>query len=289
LNSDGMENRQIVNQAPDTSEKDRLEAFILLSKKIRKSILNLIYNTKSPHIGPSFSVVEILVSLYFKTLRVFPENPFNPDRDRFILSKGHACPALYAVLAERSFIGEDDLEGFAVNNGILEQHPNIDLNKGIEVSTGSLGHGLSIGTGMALAGKVDKKQYRVYVLLSDGELNEGSVWEAIMFAGHHKLSNLIAFVDYNKIQALGCTRDIIDLEPLGEKWKSFGWNVQEIDGHNFEQIFTALNSLSLEKPNVILLHTVKGKGVSFMENNLLWHYRAPDDKEYKLALKELMK
>lgn len=284
-----MENRQIVNQAPDTSEKDRLEAFILLSKKIRKSILNLIYNTKSPHIGPSFSVVEILVSLYFKTLRVFPENPFNPDRDRFILSKGHACPALYAVLAERSFIGEDDLEGFAVNNGILEQHPNIDLNKGIEVSTGSLGHGLSIGTGMALAGKVDKKQYRVYVLLSDGELNEGSVWEAIMFAGHHKLSNLIAFVDYNKIQALGCTRDIIDLEPLGEKWKSFGWNVQEIDGHNFEQIFTALNSLSLEKPNVILLHTVKGKGVSFMENNLLWHYRAPDDKEYKLALKELMK
>ena len=289
MNSDGMENRQIVNQAPDTSEKDRLEAFILLSKKIRKSILNLIYNTKSPHIGPSFSVVEILVSLYFKTLRVFPENPFNPDRDRFILSKGHACPALYAVLAERSFIGEDDLEGFAVNNGILEQHPNIDLNKGIEVSTGSLGHGLSIGTGMALAGKVDKKQYRVYVLLSDGELNEGSVWEAIMFAGHHKLSNLIAFVDYNKIQALGCTRDIIDLEPLGEKWKSFGWNVQEIDGHNFEQIFTALNSLSLEKPNVILLHTVKGKGVSFMENNLLWHYRAPDDKEYKLALKELMK
>ncbi len=266
-----------------------MENYPLLSKKIRKSILDLIYKTKSPHIGPSFSIVEILVALYFKVLNVSPDNASNHNRDRFILSKGHACPALYAVLAERGFISKDDLDGFATNDGILEQHPNIDLDKGIEVSTGSLGHGLSIGTGMALAGKVDKKQYRVYVLLSDGELNEGSVWEAIMFAGHHKLSNLIAFVDYNKIQALGCTRDIIDLEPLGEKWRSFGWNVQEIDGHNFEQIFTALNSLSPEKPNVILLHTVKGNGVLFMENNLLWHYRAPDDKEYKLALKELSK
>lgn len=188
-----------------------MENYPLLSKKIRKSILDLIYKTKSPHIGPSFSIVEILVALYFKVLNVSPDNASNHNRDRFILSKGHACPALYAVLAERGFISKDDLDGFATNDGILEQHPNIDLDKGIEVSTGSLGHGLSIGTGMALAGKVDKKQYRVYVLLSDGELNEGSVWEAIMFAGHHKLSNLIAFVDYNKIQALGCTRDIIDL------------------------------------------------------------------------------
>ncbi|MEW6409356.1 MAG: transketolase [Nitrospirota bacterium] len=263
------------------------EDFISLSKKIRKSILHLIYKTKSPHIGPSFSVVEILVALYFKVLNVSHENMHNPDRDRFILSKGHACAALYAVLVERGFLSKNAFEGFAVNGGTLEQHPTRNLNCGIEITTGSLGHGLSIGTGMALAGKVDNRKYKVYVLLSDGELNEGSVWEAIMFAGHHRLNNLIALVDYNKMQALGCTRDIIDLEPLNEKWRSFGWHVQEIDGHDFKQIFDVLNSLSPEKPNVIILHTVKGKGVSFMENQLLWHYRAPDDGEYKLALKEL--
>jgi len=259
----------------------------IISKKIRRTILDIIFKTKSPHIGPSFSVVEMLVALYFDYLNISPDDFINPDRDRFILSKGHACATLYAVLAEKGFITKDDLDGFAINGGILEQHPNRDLSKGIELSTGSLGHGLSIGTGMALAGKIDNKPYKIYVLLGDGELNEGSVWEAVMFAGHHKLNNLTAIVDHNKIQALGCTRDIIDLEPLGEKWECFGWNVHEIDGHNFEQIFDALNSLSPEQPNVIILHTVKGKGVSFMEDNLLWHYRAPDEKEYTLALKEL--
>lgn len=269
-------------------EKYIIENYRSLSRKVRKTVLNLIYRTKSPHIGSSFSVVEILVSLYFHHLNVSSDDPLNLRRDRFILSKGHACPALYAVLAERGFMKKDDLDGFAINNGILEQHPTIDLNKGIEVSTGSLGHGLSIGIGMALAGKIDKNEYKVYVLMSDGELNEGSVWEAIMFAGHHKLTNIIALVDYNKMQALGCTRDIIDLEPLDKKWKSFAWNVQEVDGHDFKQIFNALNSLSPEKPNVIILHTVKGKGVSFMENQLLWHYRAPNEEEYELALKELL-
>ena len=262
--------------------------FIKKSLNVRKTILDIIYKTKSPHIGSSFSIVEILVALYFHQLNISSDAPLNPDRDRFILSKGHACATLYAVLAERGFISKDDLNGFAVNDGVLEQHPNIDLTKGIEVSTGSLGHGLSIGTGMALAGKVDNKQHKIYVLLSDGELNEGSVWEAVMFAGHHKLNNLTAIIDHNKIQALGCTRDIINLEPIGEKWGCFGWNVQEINGHNFKQIFNALNSLSLTQPNVIILHTIKGKGVSFMENELLWHYRAPDEKEYELALKELM-
>lgn len=261
----------------------------VISMKIRKTILDIIFKTKSPHIGPSLSVVEILVALYSEHLNISPDDLLNPDRDRFILSKGHACATLYAVLAERGFITKDDLDGFAINGGILEQHPNMDLSRGIEVSTGSLGHGLSIGSGMALSGKVDNKQYKVYVLLSDGELNEGSVWEAVMFAGHHKLNNLIAIVDYNKIQALGCTRDIIDLEPIGEKWKSFGWNAQEVDGHNFEQIFRALNFLSTEQPNVIILHTIKGKGVSFMEDSLLWHYRAPDEREYTLALEELMR
>ncbi len=264
-----------------------LEDFFSLSTQIRRSILDLIYKTKSPHIGPSFSIVEILVSLYFKFLNISPDDSSNPERDRFILSKGHSCATLYAVLAERGFLSKDDLDGFAVNGGVFEQHPNHDLTRGIEVSTGSLGHGLSIGAGMALSGKVDNKGYKVYVLLSDGELNEGSVWEAILFAGHHRLNNLVAIVDYNKIQALGYTKNILDLEPFGEKWKSFGWNVNEIDGHNYEQIFDSLSSLSHEKPNVVVLHTVKGKGVSFMEDKLLWHYRAPDDNEYKLALEEL--
>ena len=266
---------------------DTLKYYQKLALKIRKSVLDLIYKTKSPHIGPSLSIVEILVALYFNYLKVSPDDPLNSERDRFILSKGHACATLYAVLYEKGFLCRENLNGFAINGGILEQHPNRNLNYGIEVSTGSLGHGLSIGGGMALAGKVDNKKYKVCVLLSDGELNEGSVWESIMFAGHHKLNNLIAFVDCNKIQALGFTKDIINLDNLGEKWKSFGWSVLEVDGHSIVQILNALELLSSEKPNVVILHTVKGKGVSFMENQLLWHYRAPDDKEYELALKEL--
>ena len=266
-----------------------MEHYYLLSKKIRRSILDIIYKTKSPHIGSSFSSVEILVSLYFKVLTASPEDPFNPNRDRFILSKGHACPAFYAVLAERGFLSEEDLKGFAVNGGVLEQHPSRDVNKGIEVSTGSLGHGLSIGVGMALAGKRDKKNYRVYALLSDGELDEGSVWEAAMFASHHGLDNLVAIVDYNKIQALGYTKDIINLEPLSQRWSAFGWSVKEIDGHNFGQIFEVLASIpfSTGRPNIVIAHTVKGKGVFFMEDKVLWHYRAPDDEEYQDALKEL--
>jgi transketolase len=191
------------------------------------------------------------------------------------------------VLAEKGFISEKDMNGFAQNGGTLEQHPNHDLKRGIEVSSGSLGHGLSVGAGMALAGKIDRRNYRTCVLLSDGELNEGSVWEAVMFAAHHRLSKLIALVDRNRMQALGRTADIIDLDPLGRKWKSFGWHTQEVDGHDFDDIFKALNNLSPERPNVIILNTVKGKGVSFMENELLWHYRCPDKGEYVLAVEEL--
>jgi transketolase len=258
-----------------------------LACKLRRKTLEIICKTKSPHIGPSFSIVEILVALYYKFLRVSPYNLSDPDRDRFILSKGHACATLYAVLSEKGFISENDLEGFAQNGGTLEQHPNFDLEKGIEVSTGSLGHGLSVGAGMALAGKVDRKKYRICVLLSDGELNEGSVWEAIMFASHHHLNKLIAIVDRNGMQALGNTKDIIDLDPMGKKWESFGWHTQEVDGHDLGEIFKALNNLSSDRPNVIILNTMKGKGVSFMENELLWHYRCPNDGEYERAVKEL--
>lgn len=270
------------------SEKDFLH-YKKVSRNVRRTVLNIISRTKSPHIGPSFSIVEILVALYLKYLNISPDNTFNPDRDRFILSKGHACATLYAVLAESGFISNDDLKGFAVDGGTLEQHPTRDLSKGIEVSTGSLGHGLPIGAGMAIAAKRDKKNYKVYVLLSDGELNEGSVWEAAMFASHHSLDNLVAIIDYNKIQALGYTEDIINLEPLLQRWSSFGWAVREIDGHDFSQIFEAFGSIpfSIGKPSIIIAHTVKGKGVSFMEDKLLWHYRPPNDKEYEMALKEL--
>lgn len=260
-----------------------------LSKKVRKNILKLIHKTKSPHIGSSLSCVEILVSLFFKALQVSPEKPDNPDRDRFILSKGHACPALYAVLAERGFMCEEDLKGFAIDCGSLEQHPIRDIKRGIEVSTGSLGHGLSIGTGMALAARRDKKNYKTYVLMSDGEMNEGSVWEAAMFASHHKLDNLVAFIDYNKIQALGYTKDIINLEPLAQKWSSFGWATSEVDGHDFNQIMEVNNKIPFtqNKPSIIIAHTVKGKGISFMEDKVLWHYRAPNKEEYEAAIKEL--
>lgn len=271
------------------TEQDHIEYYLSLSKKIRRKILNMIYRTKSPHIGSSFSAVEILVTLYCKVLSVDPSNPSRVDRDRFILSKGHACPALYAVLAERGFLSDGEVERFAVNDGLLEQHPAKDVKRGIEVSTGSLGHGLSIGAGMALAAKKDGHAGRVFVLLGDGELNEGAVWEAGMFAAHHRLHNLIAIVDCNKIQALGRTQDVVDLGPLTSKWTSFGWSAQEVDGHDYDSLFFVCERLpfSADRPSVIIAHTIKGKGVPFMEDKLLWHYRCPDELEYQLALREL--
>ncbi len=266
---------------------DKLKDFKELARDIRNIILDINYKTKSPHIGSSFSAVEALVALYFKFLNVSPKHPQKKDRDRFILSKGHACPALYAVLYKAGFISKEELEKFAVNNGLFEHHPTLDLEHGIETSSGSLGHGLSLGTGMALSHKIENNPYKVCVLLSDGELNEGSTWESVMFAGHHTLNHLIAIVDCNKIQALGFTEDIIDLHPLKEKWEAFNWYAQDVEGHDFASIFKALNVLSADKPNVLILHTIKGKGVSFMENNLLWHYRVPDEKEYALAKREL--
>jgi len=266
-----------------------IEGIKEIAKKVRRETLDLIYKAKTPHIGSSFSIIEILVALYFKYLRVSPDNSRNKDRDRFILSKGHGCPALYAVLARKGFLNSDIIEGFACNDGTLEEHPTFDLTKGIEFSTGSLGHGLSIGAGMAKAAKHDNNPYRIFVLLSDGETEAGFVWEATMFAAHHKLDNLIAIIDYNKIQALGRVKEIIDLEPFGEKWRSFGWGVREIDGHDFAQLFSAFEEIPFEqnKPSTIIAHTVKGKGVSFMEDKLLWHYRCPDEEEYLKAIKEL--
>ena len=240
----------------------------------------MIYRTKSPHIGCCFSIVDILVALYFKILK---------PGDHFILSKGHGVTALYPILKEKGIISQEILDGFNKDGGTLEQHPNRDIQKGIEITSGSLGHGLSVGVGIALAGKYDNKDYRTFVLLGDGELEEGSSWEAILFAGHHKLDNLIAIVDYNKLQAMGRVSEIMDLEPLTEKFSSFNWEAKEVNGHDIKEIISALENIPFKagKPSCLIAHTIKGKGVSFMENDPRWHDKCPDDEEYKKALSEL--
>lgn len=260
-----------------------------ISKQSRKKILKMIFDSQSSHIGSALSCVDILTVLYFKILSIDPKNPLAENRDRFILSKGHAASALYATLAQRQFFPEKILDTYCLNGGELPGHSTMNCVPGVEVSTGSLGHGLSIGTGIALAGKRDNKNYKVFVLISDGECQEGSVWEAAMFSSHHKLDNLITIIDYNKLQAFGRTNDVINLEPLKDKWISFGWQVQEIDGHNFNEIEKVCEKLPFEKnkPSIIIAHTIKGKGISFMENKLEWHYKSPNKEEYNLAIKEL--
>jgi len=266
-----------------------IEKYKNLAVGIRRDVLTMIYKTKSPHIGSSFSMVDLFIALYFGALNVDPKNPFKKSRDRLLLSKGHGCATLFAVLEKKGFIKEKDLETFALDGSLLGQHPNMDIEKGIEITSGSLGHGLSIGAGMALAGKYDKEKYRVFVYLGDGELNEGSIWEATLFAAHHKLDNLIAIVDRNKLQALGKGEDIMNLEPLTDKWRAFGWAVKEIDGHNMKDIINVLDNIPFEKakPTCIVANTTKGKGVSFMENDFRWHDKCPDEQEYQKALKEL--
>lgn len=260
-----------------------------IAKEIRKKILKMIYNSQTSHIGAALSCVDILSVLYFKILKVDPVNPWLPNRDRFILSKGHAASALYATLSKRGFFPEKVLNEYCKDGSHLPGHSTMHCVPGVEVSTGSLGHGLSIGIGIALAARHDNRNCRTFVLLSDGECNEGSLWEAVMFAAHHKLDNLIAIVDCNKLQAFGETKKVIDLEPLADKWSTFGWAVKEIDGHNFNKIEDNLKQIPFKKgnPSAIIANTIKGKGVSFMENNLVWHYKSPTEEQYKIAIKEI--
>jgi transketolase len=260
-----------------------------LAQRIRLHTLRMIQRANSSHVGTSFSMAELLTVLYHDVLRVNPTDPDWPDRDRFILSKGHGCAVLYAVLAERGFFPLDWLDTFYGNGSRLAGHATHAGVPGVEVSTGSLGHGLSIGTGMALAAKRDGKTYRVFVMLSDGECDEGSTWEPVLFAPQHRLDNLIVIVDYNKIQSLGMVKQVLDLEPFADKWRAFGWMVREIDGHDLNEITAALGQIPLQpdRPSCLIAHTVKGKGVSFMENQLLWHYRSPQGAEYVAALAEL--
>ena len=273
-----------MNQQTERSE--RVKAF---AARIRGHVARMTYQSRGSHIGTSFSMADVLSVLYSEVLRVNPAWPEWPDRDRFILSKGHGSAALYAVLAERGFFPKEWLETFYQNGSLLVGHATHPGIPGVEVSTGSLGHGLSLACGMALVAKRTSKQYRVITMLSDGECDEGSTWEAVLFAGHHGLDNLVAIVDYNKIQSLGRVEEVLDLEPLGAKWAAFRWAVREIDGHDFDDIQSALTSLPLKpgRPSCIIAHTVKGKGVSFMEDKLLWHYRAPDAEEFRRALTEI--
>lgn len=259
------------------------------ARQIRRLVVQMNATAKSSHVGAALSIVDILTVLYFQILRIDPKDPKSPNRDRFILSKGHGCTALYATLAERGFLRKEVLDTYCQDGGLLAGHVDDHGIPGIEVAAGSLGHGLSIGVGMSLAGKYDRKDYRVFVVLGDGECDEGSVWEAAMSASHFKLDNLIAIIDFNKLQATGAVKEVMNLEPLSDKWRSFGWNLREIDGHDFCQIVDALAGVPFEmgKPSLIIAHTIKGKGVSYMENQLAWHYKSPNEKELALALKEL--
>ncbi len=259
-----------------------------IARDIRRAILKMIYNAGSGHPGGSLSAVEILTALYFGVLRHDPSNPRWPDRDRFILSKAHASPVLYATLAKAGYFPEEELLTFRKLNSRLQGHAHI-MTPGVEMSGGSLGQGLSFGVGVALACRLDRRPSRVYVLLGDGECDEGQVWEAAMSASHYKLDNLTAIVDRNRIQNDNFTSKVMELEPLTDKWRAFGWNVLEVDGHNIQKVEEALQTARATsgRPTVIIAHTVKGKGISFMENNPEFHGRAPNKEEYERAVKEL--
>lgn len=260
-----------------------------ISKEIRKKIIKMKYESQEGHIGSALSCADILTVLYFKTLNVDPKNPSDENRDRFILSKGHAASALYAVLAEKGFFPEKILEEYCKNGSKVAGHPTKGSILGVEASTGALGHGLPMAAGIALAGKKDNKNYKVFVLLSDGECDEGTTWESALFASHQKLDNLTVIIDYNKWQAFGRTSEVLNLEPLAEKWQAFGWQAKEVDGHNFEELEKALSSVASEKekPSVVICHTIKCKGIPFLEDKLESHYHHLTKEDFENSLKEL--
>lgn len=259
-----------------------------LAKRIRLHALNMVSEGHSSHIGSILSMVDIISVLYGNKLKFKSDKPLWDGRDRFILSKGHAGAGIYAALAEVGFFPTKDLVNHYKNGSIFSGHVSHKGVPGVELSTGSLGHGLGVASGMALAAKIDNKDHGVYVLLSDGECDEGSNWEAILFSSHHRLSNLTAIVDYNKIQSIKSTEETLNLEPFVEKWSSFGWDVYEVDGHNHDELIKVFDKKTKGyKPKCVIAHTIKGKGVSFMENNVLWHYRSPQGKELSSAIEEI--
>ena len=261
----------------------------LAAYKIRRHALNGVHSAKSGHPGGSLSIADILSVLYFDEMTVYPKDSKNPDRDRFVLSKGHCAPALYGALAEKGFIPKEDIVTLRKADSYLQGHPDMKNIPGVDMSTGSLGQGICAANGMALAAKLDGKSYRVYTILGDGECEEGQVWEAAMFASHYKLDNLVAFLDFNGLQIDGDITQVMNPTPFDKKFEAFGWNVITIDGHNYDEIKAALKGAKecKGKPTLILAKTVKGKGVSYMENQASWHGAAPNDEQYEEAVKEL--
>ncbi len=260
-----------------------------MARKIRRDIIEMLVPAKSGHPGGSLSAADILAALYFSEMRIDPANPDWPDRDRFILSKGHAAPVLYAALAERGYFPREELTKLRQTGHFLQGHPDMKKVPGVDMSTGSLGQGISVAGGMALAGKIDQKDYRVYCLLGDGELAEGLVWEAAMAAAHYQLDNLLAILDYNGLQIDGRNEEVMNSAPIAEKWRAFGWNVMEVDGHNIGELMNALELAKnfKGKPTMIIAKTIKGKGVSFMEDQVGWHGNAPSPEQAEVALAEL--
>ena len=277
-----------MNAQPEVETADRPSLDLLL-RRMRGEIISLTHRKKVPHLGSDLSCIDILVVLYWHILRIDPQDPYADNRDRFILSKGHAAKALYTALAYRGYFDPALLNTFTDPGGCLPEHPGPRCIAGVEAATGSLGHGLSLELGMALAGRIARRDYRVYVLLSDGECNEGSVWEAAMMASAQSVSNLTAIVDFNKWQATGRSEEVLALGPIADKWRAFGWEACEVDGHSIQDLTTVLQSHDTRraKPTIIIAHTVKGKGVSFMEDDNNWHYRIPTKAEVDAAFREL--
>ena len=270
----------------DSSEKKQLS---LTANRVRQHIIEGTFNAKSGHPGGSLSAADVITYLYFKEMKVDPSNPKWEDRDRFVLSKGHAAPALYGALAVKGFFPEDEIKNLRKPQSFLQGHPDMRKVPGVDMSTGSLGQGVSCAVGMALNGKITGKDYGVYSVLGDGEIQEGQVWEAAMFASHKKLDNLTIFIDNNNLQIDGTMDEVNSPYPIPEKFAAFGWNTVEIDGHDFEQIEDAIaQAKSVKgKPTAVIMHTVKGKGVSFMEDQVGWHGVAPNAEQYENAMNEL--
>ena len=257
-----------------------------LAKRIRIHSLRMVHGAQASHIASALSIADILACLYGEVMNIYPKEPMHPERDRFILSKGHGCVSVYATLCEIGFIEETSLRTYGDDFSWLMNHISHKVD-GVEFSTGALGHGLPFAVGKSLSAKIKKAKFKSYVVLSDGEMDEGSNWEALMFASHHKLNNLIAIIDYNKLQSLDTIEKTLGLEPLKDKLLSFGCEVIEVDGHNHEEILSSLKKSHKHKPKVIIAHTIKGKGVSFMENSVQWHYKSPDKNQLKAAVEEI--
>ncbi|MFT5317811.1 MAG: transketolase [Chlamydiales bacterium] len=270
-------------------KEERIKELDQICRQVRYKTIEMSHLAKTPHLGSSLSCIDILVALYWRVLQIDPKKPNSPERDRLILSKGHAALALYVTLCERGFFSEEILATYNKPGSSLAEHPGPYCVPGIEAATGSLGHGLSIGVGKAMAAKILNRKTKVFVVMSDGECNEGSSWEAAMMAPAHNLDNITAIVDYNKWQATGRSNATLALDPLKDKWEAFGWSTREVDGHSIEEILKAVNPHAIEKgkPTAIIAHTIKGKGVSFMEDDNNWHYRIPNEDEIIAARKEL--